>query len=64
MSKVIAFRIPNEDVDFWYKAKGNRSWREIIDEALFGLQRPEFVSYDEMVAYVDKVISELKLKAD
>ena len=64
-AKTIGVRIPAAEVELWFKAKGNRSWKEIAESGLFGDHKPtDIPSYDEMEAfvksYVDQKIAELK----
>jgi hypothetical protein len=58
-AKTIGVRIPASEVELWFKAKGDRSWKEIAETGLFGDHKPfDVVTYDEMQAYVDQKIAE------
>ncbi len=60
----ITIWLPEKERELWRKAKGDRSWREIAEYGLFGDHKPnDVVSYDEMIAYVEKRLSELNLKS-
>jgi hypothetical protein len=59
---MLCIKVPESEKELYYKAKGNRTWKAIMEDALFGDQKPtDLVSYAEMEAFFNQKIEELKL---
>lgn len=57
---LITIYLPPKEIETFRKAKGDRTWREIMEDALFVENKPGYVSHEEMEAFVNLKLSELK----
>ncbi len=58
---MVCISVPDSEKAMYYKAKGKHTWKEFLETGLFGDRKPSnLVSIDEMEAFVNQKLSELK----